>query len=195
MPARVTINRNALLASMTDGRNGIVVAKIVEEGFKNKVEEAQKEMVQAFEEDLITKELEGGVGASNISGTLGGRGNLFSFIGFEQGSDPTEVIRKLLTNKIKIQVKPQRRGKFKVEILAPTIEEIYKVTPIPWNPGRSWVDGIQKGISGLGSYVPVTSPYSRSGKGLQTNQDKGGRFANRSYMTTILKKFDKDLRK
>ena len=47
-----------------------------------------KQMMQDFETHPVTRELKSGPGSSNISGSLP-RGNLFGFIGFESGDDPT----------------------------------------------------------------------------------------------------------
>lgn len=189
----VNINRAALTASMTEGRNRSTVSSLIREEWQKKIIDAQNQMIEAYENDPVTVEIDGGVFASNVSSTLGGKGNLFSFIGFEAGSDPTQPIKQLLKNKINFSVKALTNGNFKIEIAAPTKEVLYNVSPIPWNPGRSWLDGIEKGISGLGSYVYKESPASRSGKGVQTKTNVGGRFSNRSYMTTILKEFQRNV--
>ena len=44
--------------------------------------EVEKILMKEFEEHTVTKEIEEGAGASNISSTLGGYGNLFTYIGF-----------------------------------------------------------------------------------------------------------------
>ena len=189
----VNINKAALTASMTEGRNRSSVSSLITQEWQKKIIDAQNQMVQAYEEDPVTVEIDGGVSSSNSSSTLGGKGNLFSFIGFEKGSDPTQPVKQLLRNKINFSVKALTNGNFKIEIAAPTKEILYSISPIPWNPGRSWLDGIEKGISGLGSYVYKESPASRSGKGIQTKTNLGGRFSNRSYMSTILKEFQKNV--
>ena len=189
----VNINKAELTASMTEGRNRSSVSSLIRQEWQKKIIDAQNQMVQAYEEDPVTVEIDGGVSSSNSSSTLGGKGNLFSFIGFEEGSDPTQPVKQLLRNKINFSVKALTNGNFKIEIAAPTKETLYSISPIPWNPGRSWLDGIEKGISGLGSYVYRDSPTSRSGKGIQTKTNLGGRFSNRSYMSTILKEFQKNV--
>lgn len=189
----VNINKTKLTASMTEGKNRSSVSSLIREEWKRKINDAQNKMIDAYENDPVTVEIDGGVSASNVSSTLGGKGNLFSFIGFEAGSDPTQPIKQLLRNKINFSVKALTNGNFKIEIAAPTKEVLYNVSPIPWNPGRSWLDGIEKGISGLGSYIYRESPTSRSGKGIQVNTSVGGRFANRSYMSTILKEFQRNV--
>jgi hypothetical protein len=191
----VNINKAALTASMTDGRNRSTVSSLIRQEWENKIKEAQRQMIKLYEDDPVTVEIDGGARASNSSGTLGGKGNLFSFIGFENGENPTQSIKQLLRNKINFSVKALNGGKFRIEIAAPTKEALYSISPIPWNPGRSWLDGIEKGISGLGSYIYRESPTSRSGTGIQTQKNLGGRFSNRSYMTTILKEFQRNVSK
>jgi len=55
-----------------------------------------EQMVNEFENHPVTKEIESGPEATNITNTLGGAGNLFSYIGFEEGSNPIEVIKDIL---------------------------------------------------------------------------------------------------
>ena len=191
----VSINRSLLTSAMTEGRNGKSVSRLIRNQWQTKIEEAQRQMISSYEENSITKEIDSGPTASNTSQTLNGKGNLFSFIGFPEGSNPTEEVKNILRNKINFIVKPLSNGKFSIQIQAPTKQEIYNVSPIPWNPGRSWVDAIEKGISGLGSYVYKPSEISRSGTGIQVKNSVGGRFANRSYISTILKEFERNILK
>ena len=53
-------------------------------------------LFQEFKSHPVTREIEGGPTASNSSGTLGGYGNLFTFIGFPFGSAPTKIVEALL---------------------------------------------------------------------------------------------------
>ena len=53
-----------------------------------KFERAKDEMIKDFLSLKVTQEIAGGPGALNMSGTLGGYGNLFSFIGFDMGDNP-----------------------------------------------------------------------------------------------------------
>ena len=69
---------------------------------ERKFKQETARLLDAFENHEITKEIEAGPGASNSSGTLGGYGNLFTFIGFDRGQDPISPIRSLLARSIKI---------------------------------------------------------------------------------------------
>ena len=68
------------------------VHRIVEKEF-NKI---KNQYLQEFLNHPITQEIKGGIDATNTSGTLAGITNLYSFIGFDEGSDPTKPIEDLL---------------------------------------------------------------------------------------------------
>ena len=53
--------------------------RAVQEAFQH----LKQEMIKEFLNHPVTKEIKGGIGSENISGTLGGITNLYSFIGFE----------------------------------------------------------------------------------------------------------------
>ena len=156
-------------------------AEIAQKGykiFKDKVtprierqlrKETQK-VLQAFESHPITQELEGGVSASNISNTLGGYGNLFTFIGFDAGSDPISPIRSLLAKSIKIVSIRKKRNVLSLQLKfsVPTREEIEAITPSPWS-SDSWVEAVERGMSGLGRYL-----YSSDKNRFKTSRSGGG---------------------
>ena len=126
---------------------------------KRKIEaEIQKikaEILNDFDKHPVTKEIDQGINSSNISGTLGGVTNLYSFIGFPSGSKPTQAIRELL-KKININQMISPTGKIIYKIDFPTAEDIFDATPLPWAVGRSWAKGIEQGLSGLGYYLKIT---------------------------------------
>ena len=72
--------------------------KIVESKF-NKEKEI---FIEHFNAHPVTQEIEGGPDANNISGTLIGYGNLFSFIGFSENESPIHPVRNILRTMIKI---------------------------------------------------------------------------------------------
>ena len=169
--------------------------------FQNAAVVMQKE----FEEHKITQEIDGGVASKNISGTLPGANNapnnLFSFIGFESGTTPTDAVRKRLdpTSKIGPQmfkVGEDTRGstiryQFKVSV---PLDEIYKETPIPWAKGLSWAEKIETGIPGYSHFLQkkLPDPPSRSGGGIQIDREvRGAEFAppEGGYLKGIFQKF------
>ena len=80
------------------------VKKMVRDIVEKEVEKEKALFRADFESHPVTQELEGEENASNISGTLGGYGNLFSFLGFNQGANPTTPV-KLLIQKIILKIK------------------------------------------------------------------------------------------
>lgn len=160
---------------------------------KDEVEKIKEEIIQEFEEHPISKEIEGGITAFNISNTLNGITNLYSFIGFEAGDNPLDPIRIEL-QKIKLKYNVNSKGDLVFTIDFPNAKDIFNVTPMPWATGRSWAQGIENGISGLGYYIKQVK-NSRSGLGVQTkNQIRSGvRFRNTKYISELIKKYNKKI--
>ncbi len=158
---------------------------------KIEFEKNKKEMINEFNKHSVTREIEGGSGSSNISGTLGGYGNLFSFIGFDSGDKPINPIRSKLKEVYMNNIVIQRNGSFNVIVYYPKPEDIFAITPLPWAEGRSWAKGIERGLSGFGSYLNKNSKGSRSGAGIQIkNKASMGKFQNTQYITKIIKNFE-----
>ena len=163
---------------------------------------AQEGLLQEFSTHPVTQEIEAGPNASNVSGTINGvQGNLFSFIGFSDGANPTEVIRRYISSKKRVYktsrfVKTSTKGgQYRFRIDAPTMEGIKGITPLPWESGRSWVQGIEQGISGIGHYLYKKSVSgSRSGTAVQIRGSLGGSFSTKPYMKALLQKYKINLR-
>lgn len=175
--------------------------KVLEEAayneVKNNLDQATDMMLQEFNEHPVTQEIEAGPTASNSSGSLGGYGNLFSFLGFENGTNPIAFLRNFLKESVSIVRRPssKARGRYTFNVTVPEIKEIENETPLPYESSRSWVRGIERGISGIAYYIfTKKSKSSRSGTGLQSQgKARGGvRFQNQSYLTSILNKFYKN---
>lgn len=174
---------------------------------------ATQQMMQDFQNDPVTKEIQGGISADNASNTLvgvreGDGKNLFSFIGFDAGSDPTEAIIPFLdpNSPEGPDIRYQRgsktiiRGKsisFQFIVKTPDLETIYTSTPMPWAPGLSWAERIEKGMPGVGSFInSFDFGASRSGGGLQTKNviNPSARFKPRPYLSQIIQNFLKYFR-
>ena len=155
---------------------------------KKRAENLKQEFINEFLKHPVTKEISAGPLSENLSNTLSGRGNLFTFIGFESGEDPTTEILYLIQN-----IKIQAYGDYLI-ITMPTAEEIWQSTPMPsWSGGRSWAKGIESGISGLNYYLFLkkSSEASRSEFGLQSQNKvvSSMRYNPTQYMSTMLKKY------
>ena len=155
-------------------------------------------MLNTFESHPVTKEIKSGPDGYNQSGTLGGYGNLYSFIGFEEGMDPIAPIRKILKKTLKVRAIPANHKSMVMNFLVelPSKEELFAASPMPWASGRSWIDGIEKGISGLGQYLNTTSFSSRSGEGINTeNKIRCVGFRNTKYLSDILNNLKNSIRR
>ena len=147
-------------------------------------------MLQEFDSHIVTQGLKSHTGAGLVS-----KGSLFGFLGFSEGADPTKELRDLLERTIMFRFASQstKSAERIYTVTIPSRDDIFAATPLPWAQGRSWVKAVEHGISGIGNYMNIASPNSRSGEGIQSKTNKGGRFRNTSYISTILNNFKKKL--
>ena len=183
-------------------RNSPEVAVTVDRIFRRRVYGLKGAALADFDRHPVTRELKQGASGSNISGTLGGIGNLFSFIGFYSSDKPTDLVREVLKNYLNI-VGTQRkvRGRlgvqsFKYALTFPSLSAFSSAAKMPWEDGNSWVKGVETGISGFSNYMYLTrgegklTERSRSGTGLQSNTTlNAGIFKPTKYITEILDKY------
>jgi len=194
---KVKLNQNKIAEAISkNSKMASLIRKEVRAIVEEYVEKSQDEMVSEFLNHPVTKEIDNGPEASNISSTLGGQGNLFSYIGFEEGSEPTESVKEILENSVKVSTRPEisvngKNIKINFPVSGPTISEIESETPMPFEGGKSWVSGVEKGISGFSYYVfRKFIKNSRSSTGIQTEpQVRTGSFKPSPYLSVILKKF------
>lgn len=195
MPNKFTvkIDERALLTEFGSARNKAASNALLETEIKERVEKSRDEMLEDIESHPVSREISEGPNSDNKSNTLGGYGNLFSFIGFNRGSDPVEDITTELRKPVKTKVKRVfwGRGKFTVDTNLPSQKEVESKAQIPWANGLSWAEGIEKGISGLGQYFfkGRFSAVSRSGTGVQGKSNTGRSFRPTQYLTKIYKDF------
>ena len=97
-----------------------------------------------------------------------------------------------LLNKTSIEFLESNGTKYKLMVNIPEPLEIFNVTPLPYMEGRSWAQGIERGISGL-PYFLKTTRGSRSGFGIQTDKPvrKGVKFKNTKYISSLINKYKK----
>lgn len=181
---------------------------------------AEQDFFLAFETHDVTQELEGGNTAPNLSKTLVDYSNykdvapnLFSFIGFEEGSDPIGKLRSLLEKNINFSGKLRKRRinggvEFNYSVEIPTVADLEDDTPFPnWDGGRSWLRGIERGISGLsaylsGNYSNSSDAVSRSKTGTIAKNPDGSvrvirpnaRFRNTKYLSELLNNFKNNIK-
>ena len=163
-------------------------------------ESNKRKMLKDFKRHPVTKEIEGGPDASNISNTIIGSGNLYSFIGFQDGTNPVGRVynmlnlnTRLISSKPKVVKKTKNGIHLGFRVSMPTKADLISVSKMPWEPG-SWLFRIEQGISGLGYYIyEKYIKASRSGTGIQADgRVKHSIFKRTSYMSAILKTFKKN---
>ena len=192
----IKIDKKELLKEIV-ANNAKITNQLVKDYLEPRINALQEQMVEEFESHPVSLELNSGPNSSNTSGLLGGYGNLFSFIGFSSSDSPVETVSAILNKKIKTSVKRKdSSGGYIITLIMPSKEEIYAATPIPWLSGRSWIDGIEKGISGLGQYLYSESGFndSRSDTGIQVStRTSGVKFKNTPYLSRVIDNFKKKL--
>lgn len=96
-------------------------------------ETIKNQMIKEFLNHPVTKEILAGPAAENISETLGGNGNLFSYIGFEEGSEPIEkVLEEFRKTSIRFNGLIENGANWL--IFMPAKEDIWEASPMPWAP-------------------------------------------------------------
>lgn len=152
---------------------------------------AHSRLMKEFEGHKVTKEIEAGPLSANTSTLLNGYGNLFSFIGFSDDQEPIEDLTEYLEESMGFQQTVRRGTNWYFRIHVPSKKEVSKATPMPWEPGNSWVDGIEHGITNLSHYLYTYSDSSRSKEGVQLKHEYigGAAFKTTPYLFKMLDDF------
>jgi hypothetical protein len=84
---------------------------------------------------------------------------------------------------------------YSASVKYPSQNEISKVTPLPFENGRSWAIGIEKGISGFTQYIYTKFLDGRSKQGVQSDKAKGlGSFKKQDYLNLLIQNFINNIR-
>lgn len=171
---------------------------------------AKNRLIKKFDEHPVTQEIKAAENTSdpitidNTSGLLSGKGNLFTFLGFTKGRKPTAQVRAVL-EQINIINRPTirivRRGViFEYPVAGDAEQEVINASPMEWESGNSWVEGVKRGVSGLSNYIYwkriLNNPaVSRSTGGTQANNAlrSASMKTDDTYLLDMLKKFKEEL--
>jgi len=167
---------------------------------KKKAEGLRAAALKELNDHEVTREVEKGPSGGG-SPLLGGRGNFFGFLGFHQGQQPVTIIRSALESSIRVR---NKKGKLKkvsdtsflweFDIDIPSSADIYKLTPLEWS-SRSWVKGVEKGVTNYVKTIFGDSERSRSGIALQSKRNIGFiTFRPTPYITPIINNLKKQLK-
>jgi len=181
------------LAGQLDLRSSPEYVRGVKDIVTKEFEIIKNQFIRNFNNHKVTREIEAGPDSRNISGTLGGYGNLFSYIGFSKGDKPIEPIRSLFKDIRINSINVNKFGQSSTFITYPRAQEIFAVTPLPWADSRSWAEGIERGLPGLGYFLSKDN-IGRSGAGVQVKkQVKQTKFQNVKYISSLINEFEKDI--
>jgi len=189
------INKNILNKELSKSK----MAALEKEAFSfaSKVlEEKKQNYLNSIADHPISQELSSGPSGPNVSNTLNGDGNLYSFIGFENGAKPIEDLLYIINNNTRIKKVESKQDEFKFEVYTPNLEELRNVTPMPFENGNSWLRGIEKGISGFSNYLyGLLFGSSRSGTGIQSkNKIRRANYKPVKYFTLLYNEFIKSFK-
>lgn len=167
----------------------------------------KNQLLRDFDRHPVTNELEDGNRAeSNYVNTSHG-GNLFSLLGFKYSQKPIQKLRRILENSIKFAgpIKTRVRGnKIIIEktVSNPSLDtissEVGSASKLDWT-NRSWLDLLEKGITGFASYLfdeEQLKQWSRSKTAIEAKDKNGNLIKVRDgslgpirYISDLLLKF------
>lgn len=158
---------------------------------------AHRLMMNEFRGHAITQELKSGNTASNDSGTLQGHGNLFAFLGFIAGTDPTKELEELLS-KVDVEHTLVRYGIIYFRITDfPSETQIRLATRMEWGKRTSWAYAVEtgdfQGDAALSHFI-FKSWEGKGARSLMGLQVKGyeytdDEFQPQKYISLILSNF------
>lgn len=171
------------------------IKKIVDDHILSIFQRSKKALLREFLNHSITVELKNGPTSENISNTLGGYGNLFSFLGFFQTKNPTSELENLFNN-LSIKKTTRKGNILYYSINLPTKEQISDSTKMDWGSGTSWAYAVENGNfngdAALGHYIYKTWLGGRSKKGIQVKGEYSEEsFSPKPYISQILENFQK----
>lgn len=153
----LTVIRQEIARNQAINRQSTV---LVQQRFK----EEKEALIEQVRQDDVTKAIQLGPDSGdssdpfNILG-LGGKGSLFSYLGFQHDADPIngkDGLIPYLEESITMNTVPVRNGLFwRFTGRVPTTTEIYENTKVAVNDstGRSWVRVVELGIYNVGESI------------------------------------------
>ena len=192
MSISVKINRKSFGKKFTNMLDNSKFKMVAWNKMDRIVDNAKHKMIEQFNHSVITKEIEAGATSENISETLGGYGNLYSFIGFDSSKpNPIIKLRELLRTATHLNQTKRIGDNWYFRVTTPTQHEINEATPMEWEGGNGWAEGIEHGISGLSFYMYKFWEKGRSKTGMQLPEENNEElsFSTHKYLTPIIRDF------
>jgi hypothetical protein len=156
------------------------------------LEGVKRRVITRFDRHEVTRELRAG---PNTAGGVLPFGNLYSFLGFQRGFDPTGKLRNLIEQGITMEDEPtydRRLKRYYFRVRRVSDDRIIEETSddLDWGGFESWVYAIEEGISNISHYLflhGATIDNSRSGPAIQkkTEVHPGADFSGTPYLSDI----------
>lgn len=143
---------------------------------KSRFQERKEELIHAFKEDDITKEILSGPDGGDRTGATRGVGSLYGFIGFEPGQAEEDIQNIEQVLETEVSLRPTTRIdrnnlRWTFGVYVPAQSTLFAATPMPWETGLSWLRSLElAGFSNLNHYIYKVG-YGRSKGGLQIKHE------------------------
>jgi hypothetical protein len=180
---------------------------------KQEFDSKKEAMLRDFEQHPVTEALKAGAANPEVDDGLVNTahgGNLFSLLGFEEGTDPTVAVREVLTDDVKLNLSQTKRQvktdviEFRTPVRIPNLETVHEKVGqkqrLAWT-SRGFTQLIERGIPWFSSYLFDNrrrfGDASRSSTAIEAkNQKTGGlvkvrdgSFGPIRYVSDILARF------
>ena len=169
---KVSANKQAILQKILNSKAFVEKGWIAAEKIaRRKFNEAEGLFFREFMEHPVTQEILAGPSIdNNPSGLLGGKGNLFSFFGFDEDSNPIADVSLYLRGQFNLSRSSYRSKQWNFRIQMPDKDKVAEYVVGKYGAEyttESWIEGVEKGYSGLNYYLRY-SGKGRSGGGIQS---------------------------
>lgn len=171
-----------------------------------RINPARRKFIEEYNKHPVTLELRNKDGGSNTISYVGKRGtpNLFSFLGFDSGSDPLNILDQIVYLPRKARFAGLNGLVYSFSVPVPTEEEIHNAVEnsfdgnIEWT-STAWTKLVDDGLpSNIANYVifPEGIASSRSGNALQVAKiNLSNNYSPPPYISKIVQVFNEELRR
>ena len=191
---KIKADKQAILQKIINSRvfvdKGWVAAEKIA---RRKFNQTQGLFFREFMEHPVTQEILAGPNIDdNPSGLMGGRGNLFSFFGFDEGENPIADVSLYLQSQFDLSRSSYRTKQWTFKVRMPDKEKVAEYVVGKYGAtytSESWIDGVEKGYSGLNYYLRF-SGKGRSSGGIQVKGVVNEvTFTTTKYMSELTENF------
>ena len=172
MQLRISIDERAVRAKIDKALASPKIRKLIYDRVYSRFYAQKQKFLNAFDNHIVTAELNAGPRGVNITNSLDGYGNLFSFIGFPSNEKPAQELRNFFQTNIEFNASSYRNRHYYFKISIPTQREVERITPLPWDEAQgSWVEAIEDGLDNAPQFLFKKWTQGRSKTGLQLPND------------------------